>query len=157
MSVSVLKVPILRMVVVGLGLYFLVIASALMLMPQLMAEQFNISPGEQGLSTIRGDLGGLFLGLAIMSFVGLRLPIMLVAVAILLGAIAFGRVLGFFFDGVTPFTIMLCLAEAFLAVLFATAATRLRAARKTTDLSAKSTSNETTGTQQAGDENELEI
>lgn len=114
---------VLKVVVAGLGLYFLVVGSVCMLMPELMAEQLSVSPiSVHGLSTIRGDLGGLFIGLAIMSFLGLQRPMMLYAAGILLGAVAIGRVFGFFFDGLSLFTAMLCVIELiFMAILMALA------------------------------------
>ncbi len=143
---SVLRIPSLKLVVVGLGVYFLVIGSVCMLMPQPMAEQFSISTIEvHGLSTVRGDLGGLFLGLAIMSFLGVKRPMMLYAASILLGAIALGRVFGFILDGVTYFTVMLCVVEVILAGIFIGLAIRTQVSLNGT--ATKSAPNESTESQ----------
>ncbi len=56
-----------------------------------------------GLSSLRGDIGGLFLGMGLMLALGLwqRNATWFLAVALLMGTIAFGRLVGFVADGVT--------------------------------------------------------
>ena len=56
-----------------------------------------------GLSTLRGDVAGLFLGLGLMLALGLwqRNSTWFLAVALLMATIAFGRLVGFVADGVT--------------------------------------------------------
>jgi len=116
-----------------------------MFMPEVMAAQFNISPiGIHGLSTVRGDLGGLFLGLAVMSFLGLQRPLMLFAASILLGAVAIGRVFGFLFDGVTSFTVMLCLVEVMLMAIFIVLAVGTQASLNPSPVKTESNANDKT-------------
>ena len=56
-----------------------------------------------GLSTLRGDVAGLFLGMGLMLALGLwrRNSTWFLAVALLMCTIAFGRLVGFVADGVT--------------------------------------------------------
>ena len=56
-----------------------------------------------GLSTLRADVAGLFLGMGLMLALGLwqRNSTWFLAVAVLMGTIAFGRLVGFVADGVT--------------------------------------------------------
>ena len=56
-----------------------------------------------GLSTLRGDLGGLFLGLGVMLALGLwtRDSTWFLAVGALMATIMFGRLVGFAMDGLT--------------------------------------------------------
>lgn len=56
-----------------------------------------------GLSSLRADVAGLFLGLGVMLALGLwqRNSTWFLAVALLMGTIAFGRLVGFVADGVT--------------------------------------------------------
>jgi ribonuclease Z len=59
------------------------------------------STGPQGLVALRADLGGLFLGMALLCGAGLsaRRRTWLSAAAVMLGAIACGRVVGWLFNG----------------------------------------------------------
>ncbi|MCZ0945277.1 MAG: DUF4345 family protein [Gammaproteobacteria bacterium] len=56
-----------------------------------------------GLSSLRADVAGLFLGMGVMLALGLwqRNSTWFLAVALLMGTIAFGRLVGFVADGVT--------------------------------------------------------
>jgi hypothetical protein len=90
-------------VLVGLmALLFLGLALNFLFNPLGGAAQFAVQPeGILGLNSIRGDFGGLFLGGAILLIVGLlrREGAWLLAVAVLMGSIALGRLLGFVLDG----------------------------------------------------------
>ena len=90
-------------VVVGLiALLLLVMAFNLMFDPADSALGFNVTPiGIDGLSTLRGDLGGMFLASAVLLVLGLvqQKAQWFYAVAILMGLIALGRLIGFVLDG----------------------------------------------------------
>jgi hypothetical protein len=115
-------------VVLGLiALFFLVGAGRFMLTPEAMGAEFAVSAdGATGLSTIRGDLGGAFLAIAI--FVGLGLATStrwLKAAAVLLGAVALGRAVGFAFDGFTERAVIAFAIEIVFVVLILIGARRL--------------------------------
>ena len=53
------------------GLFFLVLGLMFLFSPGGQTAQFALLPsGNAGLSTIRGDMAGLFLGMALFSFLG---------------------------------------------------------------------------------------
>jgi len=84
------------------ALLFLVMGVNCVLDPMAGAAQMAIAPiGPEGLSTIRGDLGGLFLGSALLLVLGIwrEQGTWLVAVAVFMLVIAAGRVVGFVLDG----------------------------------------------------------
>lgn len=84
------------------ALLFLVMGLNCVLDPMAGAEQMAIAPlGPDGLNTIRGDLGGLFLGSALLLVVGIwrEQGTWLVAVAVVMLLIAAGRLVGFLADG----------------------------------------------------------
>ena len=65
-------------------------------------EMLGVTPlAEHGLNTLRGDIGGLFLGSAVLLVLGLILKKAewFLAVAVLMSVIAFGRIIGFVLDG----------------------------------------------------------
>ncbi len=73
-----------------------------MFAPRRMVANFGIEPvGTAGLSTIRSVIGGLFLSSVTLLVIGLITGQTLgfVAVAILMGVVAFGRVVGILIDG----------------------------------------------------------
>ncbi len=90
-------------VVVGLiALLLLVMGFNLMFDPADSALGFNVTPiGIDGLSTLRADLGGMFLASAVLLVLGLvqQKAQWFYAVAILMGLIALGRLIGFVLDG----------------------------------------------------------
>lgn len=85
-------------ILVGLyGLIFAALGFGFWLAPERAAGRFSIEPlGLEGLSTLRGDFGGVFLGLAILCLAGAwsRRRGLLAAAAVLLGAIILGRLVG---------------------------------------------------------------
>ncbi|UTW59950.1 DUF4345 family protein [Kordiimonas sp. SCSIO 12603] len=73
-----------------------------MFAPKKMLKNFAVEPvGIMGLNTIRGVIGGLFLGSVSMLVLGYmqEQTMWYLAVAILLGAVAIGRLVGLVFDG----------------------------------------------------------
>ena len=90
-------------VIVGLfALLFLFLGVGFMFDPGGNAADLALSPlGEHGLNTVRGDLGGLFIGSTLLLALGIlqRKSEWLLAVALLMAAIALGRLVGFVLDG----------------------------------------------------------
>lgn len=90
-------------ILVGLAAVMLAgLGTVSMFAPRRMVANFAIEPvGAPGLSTIRSVIGGLFLACVAMLVLGLTTGQTLgfVAVAILMGVVAFGRVVGIFADG----------------------------------------------------------
>ncbi|MEW5685368.1 MAG: MBL fold metallo-hydrolase [Pseudomonadota bacterium] len=79
------------------GLIFAALGLGFWLAPGRLATRFAVEPlGLEGLSTLRGDFGGVFIGLAALCLAGAwtRRRGLLAAAAILLGAIIVGRLLG---------------------------------------------------------------
>ena len=84
------------------GVFFLVLGAMFLFSPGSQTAQFALLPsGNGGLSTIRGDMAGLFLGMALFSFLGaIRGSLRLLAIpASFLGFIIFGRLLNLMLDG----------------------------------------------------------
>ena len=84
------------------ALLFLVMGVSFVLDPVAGAEQVSVSPlGADGLNTIRGDLGGLFLSCTVLLILGIVRSEghWLLAVAVLMIVIAAGRLVGFVVDG----------------------------------------------------------
>ncbi len=98
-----------------LGLFNIVIGLGFLLNPVEMAAAFAIAPlGVQGLSTLRADFAGFFLGAAVFAIIGAwratKRPLL---VPVLLLALAFsGRIIGIIADGMTPTTATPMLVEA---------------------------------------------
>jgi ribonuclease Z len=86
-----------KVVITIYGLLFAVLGLGFWTAPQLLADRFNIEAlGISGLSTVRGDLGGLFLTLSALCLVGLwtKRRSLLIAAALMLSAIVTGRLIG---------------------------------------------------------------
>ena len=90
-------------ILVGIATVMLLgLGSMSMFAPRRMVKNFAIEPiGTAGLSTIRSVIGGLFIACVAMLAFGLATGQTLgfVAVALLLGVVAFGRVVGIVTDG----------------------------------------------------------
>ena len=116
------------------GVFFLVLGLMFLFSPGSQTAQFELLPsGNAGLSTLRGDMAGLFLGMALFSFLGaIRGSRGLLAVpASFLGFIIFGRLLNLMLDGGSAVGDQSMLIEiAMLAILVVTMAS-LRSGRKT--------------------------
>lgn len=86
-----------RLVVALFGLLFLALGIGFWLRPETAAGRLHIEAvGVAGFSTLRADLGGLFIGLALLSLgsVWTRKRWMACAAALVLAAIAIGRLIG---------------------------------------------------------------
>ena len=121
-------------IIVGLmALLFTLMGLNLMFNPESALVQFGVeAAGMHGLSTLRGDLGGMFLGAAVMLGWGVlrgRTTLFL-AVAVLMGAIAFGRVIGFVADGANGQVIMPFVVELVMVVVLVFAHVRLGGANR---------------------------
>lgn len=80
---------------IGLGFYFV---------PDKLASQFMVHPtSPAGFATLRGDLGGLFLGMAVFCFLGAleAKRHRLIVPTVFLAAIILGRMINLVFEGVT--------------------------------------------------------
>jgi hypothetical protein len=90
-------------ILVGLATVMLLgLGTMSMFAPRRMVKNFAIEPiGTAGLSTIRSVIGGLFIASVAMLTFGLATGQTLgfVAVALLLGVVAFGRIVGIVTDG----------------------------------------------------------
>ena len=88
---------------VGLaGLVLLGLGAMSMFAPKRMVKNFAIEPiGAAGLSTIRAIIGGLFLASVALLVSGLITgqTLAFIAVAVLMGVVAIGRVVGIVADG----------------------------------------------------------
>ncbi len=109
-------------ILVGLvALFFLAFSFRFFFLPEGIAADFAIAPlGVAGLSTIRGDLGGAFFAIGVFALLGLRAGATqwLYASAAIVGAVAFGRTVGFAIDGLLTTTLVPFLIEvAFVAIL----------------------------------------
>lgn len=90
-------------VFVGLfALLFLYMGVGFVFDPAASAVSIGLTPlAEHGLNTLRGDIGGLFIGSTLLLTLGIlqRKSEWLLAVAMLMGVIALGRLVGFAIDG----------------------------------------------------------
>ena len=91
-----------RVLVIAYGLLFGALGLGFWAAPTLLAQRFSIEAlSISGLSTIRADLGGLFLALSALCLVGAwtRRQPLLVAAALMLSAIVVGRLIGWASSG----------------------------------------------------------
>jgi hypothetical protein len=103
-----------------IGLLFLGLGLNFMFNPVSMAAGFGlVAEDVSGLNSIRGDFGGLFLAMSMMVAVGLASGqrLWFLAVAVLLGCIALGRLLGFVLDGFAGNNVPAFLLELVLALI----------------------------------------
>ncbi len=117
-------------IIVGLFvLFFLVTGASLMFASMPSTDAFAITAiGADGLSTVRGDIGGIFLTSAALLVLGLvqRRSEWFLAAAMLLALIATGRLVGFVLDG-SPGAVPLLyfVSELIIAVVLVIASRRL--------------------------------
>lgn len=117
-------VRLLRALVGLAALLFIGIALQFMLFPDTAAERFALVPrGIEGLNTLRGDLGGLFLGGGVLMAAGVlyRQTVWWLAAAAVVAAIAFGRLVGFVLDGWQGNSIAQWIIEIVIVALLVTA------------------------------------
>lgn len=91
-----------RTLVVILCLPLIVLGLGTMFNPMGMLERFAVQPqGMHGLNTLRADIGGLLLGSATLMLLGAwrNNTTWLLAAAVMMGAVAVGRLVGLAFDG----------------------------------------------------------
>ncbi len=84
------------------GVFFVVLGLTFLLAPGSEFDRFALLPsGNAGLSTLRGDMGGLFLGMGLFALLGaIRGAARFLAIpATILSFIIFGRLLNLMFDG----------------------------------------------------------
>jgi ribonuclease Z len=84
------------------GLVMLAMGLTFLLAPSRLMSQFAVlASGNAGFSTVRGDLGGLFIGMAIFTLIGAirASKKWLVVPTAFLGFIVLGRILNLLFDG----------------------------------------------------------
>jgi len=115
------------------GLFFLALGVMFLFSPGGQTAQFALLPsGNAGLSTMRGDMAGLFLGMAIFSLLGaIRGSASLLAVpASFLGFIIFGRLLNLMLDGRSAVGLQSMLIEIGLAAVLVFTIVSLRKGRK---------------------------
>ncbi|MFT5679582.1 MAG: hypothetical protein ACI8RZ_000486 [Myxococcota bacterium] len=95
-----------RWIVGGMGVFFVLVAVGWVVAPELVAEGFSISlTGADGRSTARSDLGGFFGAMGAFCLLGSRGEVaMLKAAVISLGIIAVLRVVSMVLDGASLFT-----------------------------------------------------
>ncbi|MEM7016073.1 MAG: DUF4345 family protein [Pseudomonadota bacterium] len=102
-----------------------------MFAPASMVKNFAIEPvGAAGLNTIRGMIGGLFLGCLAMLVAGFAMnnTVWFLAVAVILGAVAIGRVIGILLDGFEKSVIPPLVVELVMVAILVTAHMQLGAA-----------------------------
>ncbi len=90
---------------------------------------FSLTPDTiEGMSTIRSDLGGLFLTFGIGSGLALfqKKPDYLVILALLMALIGFGRLFGFALDGIADKPVVYLVVEIVSAAIFLMAAKSMR-------------------------------
>jgi len=87
-----------------IGVILLMIGLGFLFVPDKLASQFAVHPASvAGIATLRGDLGGLFLGMAVFCFLG-ALPSRsrwLMVPTVFLAAVILGRMVNLAFEGVT--------------------------------------------------------
>jgi len=120
---------LLARILIGLiALFFLVYGLRFFFTPDAMAVVMFIAPtGAAGLSTIRGDLGGAFFATGVFALLGMRHQAThwLYAAAGIIGAIAFGRLFGFVFDGTVPNAVIGFVVEVVFVVVLLVGARQL--------------------------------
>ncbi len=92
----------LKIVVGVISLLLLFLGLGAVIEPSVSATQFGLTPnGIVGLSTLRSDMGGMFVTGGVLLALGLvrGQTLWFLAVALLMGFIALGRLVGFVVDG----------------------------------------------------------
>ena len=116
--------------VVVLSLPLLALGVGSMFSPAFMSGNLAVDPqGIPGLSTIRGDIGGLLLGSAIIMLVGVwrSNTTWFLAAAVMMSAVAFGRLVGFVVDGLDASIVPAFVTEIVITAVMITAHRRYSA------------------------------
>lgn len=125
---------------VGLGLLFLAVWLGFQIQPEKISAHLFVSASEiTGIGTIRGDLGGLFLGLSIFTFLGTfskqahwyYIPI------VFLAAVLFGRLLNVGIQGMSETSLRPIVIEAILLGAFVAAVYQKKLAEKKNEIFSK--------------------
>jgi ribonuclease Z len=125
---------VLRYLSAFVGLFFLALGLMFLFSPASQTAQFALLPsGNAGLSTMRGDMAGLFLGMALFSLLGaIRGSVTFLAIpASFLGFIIFGRLFNLMLDGPSATGEQSMLIEIVLAAVLLLTILRLWQSRKT--------------------------
>ena len=120
-----------RLLAGAVALLFIATGLRFMLAPADMSMQFFVrADGAAGLSTLRGDLGGAFVGLGTLVLIGLRRGYqeLLLAVVLVLVAIIVGRLIGYVVDGVELEAVRSAVVEVVLIAMLLAARSLLRRA-----------------------------
>ena len=120
-----------RLLAGAVALLFIAMGLRFMLAPADMSMQFFVrADGAAGLSTLRGDLGGAFVGLGTLVLIGLRRGYqeLLLAVVLVLVAIIVGRLIGYVVDGVELEAVRSAVMEVVLIAMLLAARSLLRRA-----------------------------
>ena len=114
---------------VGLSCLFLVsLGARTMFAPTSMVEILALEPeGAAGLNTMRGFLGGLFIGSSIVLATGLATgnTTFILAVATVMGVVVVGRLVGIAVDGFDKKVVFPLVAEMVMVTIFMVAHTQL--------------------------------
>ena len=111
-------------------LLFLSLGVPAMFAPESMTAQLGLSVDNlTGLSTLRGDIGGMFMACVVMLVLGLVRgeTLWFLAVALMMLLIALGRGIGLVVDGVDQTTVTPFVTELIIAALLIVAHRRLAA------------------------------
>jgi ribonuclease Z len=111
---------IFRLLVGIIGLIFLILGLGFMTFPDIFATRFSVQPITiQGLNAIRGDFGGLFLGMSFFCFLGAttRRWSWLVVPILFLLLIITGRLISLGLDGLAAAGVQSVKIEAFLLII----------------------------------------
>ncbi|MCZ6643726.1 MAG: DUF4345 family protein [Gammaproteobacteria bacterium] len=115
--------------IIALLLFFLGLGAVIE--PTVSATQFGLTPNDiVGLSTLRSDLGGMFITGGVLLVLGIvrGQTLWFLAVALLMGLIALGRLVGFAVDGFDQRLLMPFLFEIVFVVVLVLAHRQLSTA-----------------------------
>ena len=114
----------LKIVVGVISLLLLFLGLGAVIEPSVSATQFGLTPnGIVGLSTLRSDIGGMFVTGGVLLALGLvrGQTLWFLAVALLMGFIALGRLVGFVVDGFDQRLLMPFISEIVFVVVLVVA------------------------------------
>lgn len=120
---------ILRLLAGLIGVLFLALGLMLLFTPARQTAQFEVlATGNAGLSTMRGDLGGLFLGMAVFTLIGAisASKMWLTVPAVFLSFIVLGRLMNLMLDGRSSEAVQALLLELVLIAILLLAIASLR-------------------------------